>query len=214
MRTDGVLFDLDGTLWDSCGVVAKSWGESLAARGEPDWRPAPEEVRGIMGMSFAQISAALFSRYGARAEELCRACIREENALVAAEGGVLYPGVGAALAALAASMPLFIVSNCQDGYIQAFLENTGFAPLFRDFACEGSTGLGKAENLALLIGRHGLRAPVYVGDTASDERSARQAGCRFIHAAYGFGAAEAPDAVIERPAELIALLRAGEGEYV
>ena len=213
MTTDGVLFDLDGTLWDSCGVVARSWGETLRGCGL-DWRPTASEVRGIMGMSFEQIADALFSRYGTRAAALCRACIGDENALVASEGGVLYPGTGEMLAALSARLPLYIVSNCQDGYIQAFLANTGFGPFFRDYACEGMTGLGKAGNLALLIGRHGLRAPVYVGDTGSDERSAREAGCRFIHAAYGFGAAAAPDAVIESPAELCALLAAEEGEYV
>ncbi len=214
MKTDGVIFDVDGTLWDSCGVVAESWGNTLSVRFGLDWRPTAAEVRGIMGMSFEGICAALFSGYGERAAEICRACIREENTLVAAKGGVLYPALGETLAALAARLPLFIVSNCQDGYIQAFLAHTGFAPLFRDFVCEGSTGLEKAGNIALLIGRHGLRAPVYVGDTESDERSARSAGCRFIHAAYGFGAAEAPDAAIESPAELNALLCAEEGEHV
>ena len=213
MRADGVLFDLDGTLWDSCGVVARSWGKTLAGRGI-DWEPSAAEIRGIMGMNFEQITGALFSRFGQRAAELCRACIREENTLVASEGGVLYPGTADMLAGLSARLPLFIVSNCQDGYIQAFLANTGFGPLFRDFACEGSTGLGKAANLALLIERHGLRTPVYIGDTGSDERSALEAGCRFIHAAYGFGSAESPDAVIESPAELCALLCAEEGEHV
>ena len=213
MRADGVLFDLDGTRWDSCGVVARSWGKTLAGRGL-DWEPSAAEIRGIMGMNLEQITEALFSRYGERAAELCRSCIREENTLVASEGGVLYPGTGDMLAELSARLPLFIVSNCQDGYIQAFLANTGFAPFFCDFACEGSTGLGKAENLALLIRRHGLRAPVYVGDTESDERSALEAGCRFIHAAYGFGGARTPDAVIDSPAELCALLCAEEGDHV
>ena len=58
--------------------------------------------------------------------------------------------------------------------------------------------------------RHGLRRPVYVGDTHMDERSARQAGCAFIHAAYGFGDAEAPDAAAQSPAEITALFEGGE----
>lgn len=214
MLTDGVIFDLDGTLWDACAVVAESWGESLRARSETAWSPSPAEIRGIMGMSFAQIRDALFSRFGARAEELCRACIREENGLAAQKGGRLYPGLGETLKALAARFPLFIVSNCQVGYIEAFLENTGFGPLFQDTACEGSTGLNKAENIALLIRRHGLCLPVYIGDTESDERSAAGAGCRFIHASYGFGGAQAPDAVIDSPLQLCTLLRTKEGNHV
>ena len=53
---------------------------------------------------------------------------------------------------------------------------------------------------------------MYVGDTRMDEQSAREAGCPFIHAAYGFGESEAPDAVISAPAELVGLIGKLEGE--
>ena len=32
MRYDSILFDLDGTLWDSTDAVAASWEEALASR--------------------------------------------------------------------------------------------------------------------------------------------------------------------------------------
>ena len=211
METDGIIFDLDGTLWDSCRVVSESWGITLRERFGAGPGPTPREVRGIMGMTAAQIAEALFSRYGARAEEVCLACIHGENAYIARHGGDLYPGVGEALAELAGRLPLFIVSNCLEGYIECFLESSGFAPLFRDHLCEGETGLPKAGNIARIMERHGLRRPVYVGDTAMDEKSARAAGCAFVHAAYGFGTAEHPDAVIAAPLELVPLLRASKG---
>ena len=138
----------------------------------------------------------------------------EEIAYIARHSGDVYPGVREMLAALSECFPLFLVSNCQQGYIPCFLGCTGFAPFFRDTACEGTTGLGKAENIALLCRQYGLKRPVYVGDTVSDERSARQAGCAFVHAAYGFGTAEAPDAVIRQPMELVGLLKRGETAYV
>ena len=115
------------------------------------------------------------------------------------------------LETLSARLPLFIVSNCLDGYIECFLESSGLAARFRDWACEGSTGLKKAGNIALIAKRHGLRSPVYVGDTMMDERSAREAGCPFIHAAYGFGGSESPDAVIAAPAALAAVIGEMEG---
>ena len=89
--------------------------------------------------------------------------------------------------------------------------SSGLGPLFRDHVCEGDTGLKKAGNIALLARRHGLRCPIYVGDTASDERSAREVGCAFVFASYGFGEAERPDAVIASFSELPAAIDALKG---
>ena len=46
------------------------------------------------------------------------------------------------------------------------------------------------------------RERTYVGDTQKDQDAARLAGIPFIHAAYGFGKVQAPDAVIRSLAEL------------
>ena len=32
MKFDGIIFDLDGTLWDSCRSVAESWHLTLTRR--------------------------------------------------------------------------------------------------------------------------------------------------------------------------------------
>ena len=204
---DGIIFDLDGTLWDSCRVVAQSWGETLRRRYGIEKGPDAQAVK-----SAAEITAALFSRYGERAEEICLACIHGENDYIALHGGDVYPGVGEMLETLSKRLPLFIVSNCLDGYIECFLKSSGFTPHFRDWLCEGATGLKKAGNIALIARRCGLERPVYVGDTRMDEQSAREAGCLFIHAAYGFGESEAPDAVLNAPAELVGLIAGLEGE--
>lgn len=208
---DGIIFDLDGTLWDSCRVVSESWGLVLRECYGAERTPTPQDVKRIMGMTADEIARTLFSAYGERADEVCRRCIRGENAYIARHGGDLYPGVRDMLETLSARYPLFIVSNCLDGYIECFLESSGLGPCFRDYACEGTTGLRKAGNIALIAKRGGLRAPVYVGDTDMDERSAREAGCPFVFAAYGFGRAESPDAVIAAPMELPALIEGWEG---
>ena len=51
MKTDGILFDLDGTLWDSCRVVAESWAETLRSAFGAERGHDREAVRGIMGMT-------------------------------------------------------------------------------------------------------------------------------------------------------------------
>ena len=212
MKTDGIIFDLDGTLWDSCRVVSESWGETLQKSFGIANGPTAAQVKGIMGMTAEEITAALFSRYGERAKEICFACIHGENTYIAGHGGDVYPGVPEMLERLSKRYPLFIVSNCLEGYVECFLQSSGLSEYFRDYACEGSTGLKKAGNIALIAGRNGLKAPVYIGDTAMDEHSAREAGCLFIHAAYGFGSAESPDAVAVSAEEIpsaVALLEGG-----
>lgn len=211
MNIDGIIFDLDGTLWDSCRVVSESWGETLRQKYGITDGPAPLQVKSIMGMTADEIADTLFSGYGPQSREICLACIHGENDYIADHGGDVYPGVPEMLETLAERYPLFIVSNCLDGYIECFLKSSGLSALFRDWACEGSAGLKKAGNIALIAARHGLKNPVYIGDTVMDERSAREAGTPFLHAAYGFGTAESPDAVAASPTELPARIEALEG---
>ena len=79
--------------------------------------------------------------------------------------------------------PLYIVSNCQDGYIESFLTAHLMSDFFKDTECWGRTFLSKGESNKILMERNGLKNPVYVGDTAGDAKSAID----FIYAEYGFG---------------------------
>ncbi|MCC8028233.1 MAG: HAD hydrolase-like protein, partial [Lachnospiraceae bacterium] len=80
-----------------------------------------------------------------------------------------------------------IVSNCQSGYIEAFLEYYHLEELVDDTECYGNTLHGKADNLKLLIERNGLDQYWYLGDTQGDYDACREAGVPFVWAAYGFG---------------------------
>ena len=83
---------------------------------------------------------------------------------------------------------LYIVSNCQDGYIQTFFHcNPQLEKYFVDFECPGRTCKGKGENIKLVVERNSLDKAVYVGDTQGDCDASDFAGVPFIHAAYGFG---------------------------
>ena len=53
-------------------------------------------------------------------------------------------------------------------------------------------GLPKADNIALVAERNGLRRPLYIGDTQGDYDAASKAGVPFLHAAYGFGRIDRP----------------------
>ena len=207
MRFDALVFDIDGTLWDSCEGVRDSWELSLRERFGCGDAPTLGQVRSIMGLTPDEIAVKLFSAFGPRAREVFDLLSVDECAYLAVHGASVYPGVPAVLRALAAERRLFIVSNCQAGYIEAFLASAGLEAQFEGHLCAGVTGLDKSGNLGELIRAHGLSRPVYIGDTRGDEAAARARGCAFIHAAYGFGEADAPDAVLRDFYELPAILR-------
>ena len=203
MTYDGVLFDLDGTLWDATPALEKSWAEAL--RPEPDVPrpPTKEELEKVMdrqrvSVIFPQVSME-------RGLALFQKCCDAENEYLRRHGGNLYPGLPATLAALSEKMPLAIVSNCNLGYIPAFLEAHQLERYFAGWECIGRTGLDKWKNIRLVSQRLGLRRPVYVGDTSMDQDAAQKAGVPFIHAAYGFGKVEGAPAV-QSPRDLLDML--------
>ncbi|UOQ71324.1 HAD family hydrolase [Hymenobacter cellulosilyticus] len=101
------------------------------------------------------------------------------------------PELRATLEYLRQKYRLFIVSNCQTGYIEAFLEHTQTGEYFEGHQCFGTKNLPKADNIREIVAQFGLQKPAYVGDTEGDHSACRANGLPFLFAAYGFG--EAPD---------------------
>ncbi|MFQ8901468.1 MAG: hypothetical protein ACLR7D_05805 [Lachnospira eligens] len=66
------------------------------------------------------------------------------------------------LLTLSKKYPLYIVSNCQDGYIESFLTAHLMSDFFKDTECWGRTFLPKSESNKILIERNiNSKNPVY-----------------------------------------------------
>lgn len=184
----GILFDLDGTLWDSSRQVAESWVLALKELPEVETVVTVESVQAVMGKSMEEIADIVFGGVSkARRMELLKYCFDVENQYIREHGGTLFEGLKEALTRLKKSYHLFIVSNCQTGYIEAFLEYHKMEGFFEDFECYGATGKQKGENIRLVIQRNHLEQAIYVGDTQSDYQAASFAGIPFVHARTGYG---------------------------
>lgn len=184
----GIIFDLDGTMWDSSREVAEAYNLSLEKQGLP-FRYTLNDIRSAMGKTMIEIAHMCFDSFDPeRAEEIMQKCIDEENEYLKTHSGTVYPGLEDTLKHLRQKgYFLACVSNCQQGYIEAFYEATGLGRLFDDKNCWGDTGLDKAGNIRMVMERNSLEKTVYVGDTMGDYTSAMKAGAMFIHAAYGYG---------------------------
>lgn len=206
-----IIFDLDGTLWDSSESVCASWNEVFGRYPEITRRLTPADVRGFMGKTLDQIALLALPE---TPEELRRRvmgeCVTYELEYIEKHGGRLYPRLRETLEQLRREYSLMIVSNCQDGYIQCFLEYSGLGDLFGDFESAGGTGLSKGENISLIMKRNGVDRAVYVGDTQGDLDSADYAGIPFIRAAYGFGSMNREVPEIR---EFAGLVQAAEGLF-
>ncbi|HEY5560437.1 MAG TPA: HAD family hydrolase [Clostridiaceae bacterium] len=188
MKIDGIIFDLDGTLWDSTQVVLKSWNRILEDREGIKNKLSKETMESVMGLQLPQIGAKLFPYLEVKDQmELMLACCTLECGLIKEEGGELFQGISDTLKKLFSRYPLFIVSNCQDGYIEAFFSYHKLDKYFIDYEHAGKTRLPKGENIKLIMERNGLTSPIYVGDTQGDLDGARLAAIPFVYAAYGFG---------------------------
>ena len=206
MKT-GLIFDMDGTLWDSSDQVAAAWTEKLRELGYGDIVITPEAMTRVMGLTMDKLADILFEKMP-REERMpaLDACGEYENEYLRKHGAVLYPELEATLKRLKEKYPLYIVSNCQSGYIEAFLEHYGFGRYFEDIECYGNNLKNKGDNIALIAQRNGLERAYYIGDIQGDYDSATQAGADFIHAAYGFGTINADVPRLERFSDLPELL--------
>lgn len=204
---DSIIFDLDGTLWDSRKTVVEAWNHVLDKHYKELPKVSVEDFKRVMGLPMNEIAQQLFPDLSLETSRiLLKKCEEEENDLIKEQGGGLYPGLEAALSALIHQYKLFIVSNCQAGYIESFYDYHQLGKYFTDEENPGRTGLSKGENIQLVIERNKLRKPVYVGDTAGDQTAAAYAEIPFIFADYGFGQVETYDGKINQLEELPSLI--------
>lgn len=188
MKIDGIIFDLDGTLWDCIPqtVEASNFGfKTFGVDRELDYdfvasitgRPADEVMELILEGVNPTIKHDLTNLMDSTEYELIK-----ERASTA-----LYNGVAENLEKLAKRYPLFLVSNCGVEYLNSFLKHSGVGHLFSGSECYGNTKLSKDQNIKIITKKFGLKVPCYVGDTHGDQIAAERAEVTFVYMSYGFG---------------------------
>ena len=204
-----IIFDLDGTLWDATGCAPAIWNRIFDKHSEVNFRMTQELAASLMGKTMEEIGEALFPDFS---EEKRREIVDEfgfeEVAYLKEKGAVLFDGMKETIQKLSNDYDLYIVSNCQDGYVPAFMTAHKMEAFFKDIEMSGRTGMDKGKNICLIMERNGISKAdaVYIGDTEGDEKATRFAGIPFVWAKYGFGKALSPDVVLNDIKELPSLL--------
>lgn len=202
MKYDSIGFDLDGTLWNATEAITLAWqktAEIFNAR-----IPDINDIKGILGLNKIDLMNKLYPdmeyetqmQFFDKANEIC-------DEVLAKHGGQLFDGLEETLKTLQKDFRLYIVSNCQDGYIERFLDYHKLGKYFCDSEHPDARCLSKGENIKALLERNGFVKSIFVGDTQGDCDAARFAGIPFVFAEYGFGKADSPDYTIKAFPEII-----------
>ena len=207
MNYESLIFDIDGTLWDSRALVAEGYNIQLKAEGLEHLFINAEILRPLFGKVMTEIADVILASIPAEERyDLMERCMNTENEyLHQNECRIGYPKVKETMAELAKTHRLFIVSNAQCGYPELCIEKLGLGDYIEGHMCFGDTGKPKGQTILALMARHGIQNAAYIGDTQGDYEATLDTGIPFIFAAYGFGDPASFDAKIGSIEDLLTL---------
>ena len=91
---DGIIFDVDGTLWDSTEAVARSWNQAIEENTDFSLSLTADWLKSLFGKTMDEITLALFpSCPKEERDRIGYLCFNYENRLLETDHGVLYPDV-------------------------------------------------------------------------------------------------------------------------
>jgi len=186
MKYDSIIFDLDGTLWEALKISSISWTNAFESLNISK-KVTENDLKKVTGMPFLECLENLFPGIKNKYPDITDRIDHYEKLLIDKTGGNIYNGVIDGIKKIAGSYKVFIVSNCEDWYLESFFKHSGLKKFFTSYDCFGSSRISKSEMIKKLINNFNLKNAVYIGDTISDSQAALNANIDFIHAAYGFG---------------------------
>ena len=186
MKFDSVIFDVDGTLWNASPGSAKGWEIAFREIGE-DIKVTAEQIESIAGKPFDECVETLFPGLQLKYPDVLDKLSEGEKTALIKEGGDFYQGVLDGIPELARQKDVYLVSNCQDWYMELFLDFSGLRKVISGYDSNGMSGNPKDIMLQNIKSKYSLNNPIYVGDTAGDETACKKAKVPFLHATYGFG---------------------------
>jgi len=205
MKYDSIILDIDGTIWNTTGIVADAWNEAIKENYPQVKSVTAEILQTQFGKTMAVIADNLFTNLNQEEKNILmnKCCEKEQLFLHNNTKNITYDGVIETIKRLSDVTKVFIVSNCQNGYIEVVIAKNGIEQYITDFECYGRTLLGKADNIKLIMERNKLKNTVYVGDTQGDYEACVEAKVPFIWASYGFGKPDSYTAKIDSFSELL-----------
>lgn len=118
---DSIIFDVDGTLWDSADSVAAAWNLAIKKFSSLDITLDREILGSVFGKTMTDIGDILFpSLSETEKDSLLSACCELENNYLKNHPGIIYEGVADTIEKLSKKIPSFY---CQQLSMRIYRSN-------------------------------------------------------------------------------------------
>ena len=136
-----LLFDLDGTLWDALEPITTSWNQAMK---KYNYQYDLDTIKSFMGLTPKETCPLAFkNHFLEEGLKLFDIVLKAEIDYLSKNPGKIYPNEDEVLSLLKEKYDLFIVSNCDKGYIENYLNACQKTQYFTDHVCVGDTSLDK-----------------------------------------------------------------------
>ncbi len=187
MNRKAVIFDLDGTLWET---LDSNYEALKKITDKYNLDPISKEtISNNYGNNKVESAKLYFPKLD---QEEAFKLLDESDELtiknLEVNSGRIYPGLEDVLFRLNEKYDLYIVSNtCTKKYIEAFLISSRLFKYFKDYYAASEIILSKGNAIIKLMDDYYIKDAIYVGDTLKDYNAAQVANIPFIQCLYGFG---------------------------
>lgn len=181
-RKISLLFDLDGTLWDTSITTFEAAKTILH-----DDIISMETIKKSMGKTKDENAKLYFPNLNKEEAFVLLDEISKENRRLIENGeAYIYPNVENTLNTLSKDYDLFIISNSSSNEYVNLISRYIKVP-FKEKLAAGSINMDKENAIKHIIKKYNIERAIYIGDTIIDKLSAENNNIPFVYASYGFG---------------------------
>lgn len=181
-----IIFDLDGTLWET--IEATYIAANIIVEKHKELKKISKEtiIKG-MGLS-TQENATNYIPYipAKQGIKYMKEISQKTSEIINEKNVVIYDGVIETLKELSKEYKIGIITNNRDEYAKTFLNITKLKEYFTDYMGSASYNITKGEAIKQMVKKYNEKENYYVGDIKKDQEATMYAGIKFIHAKYGF----------------------------
>ena len=183
-----LIFDLDGTLWDTLPSYYYAFEKFYEVHPEKDYRVSSSIINNFRAITIDEIAPMLFplDSYDVAFKNTLE-CL-EYTCEYLRNNEIVNESVINTIKELSNSYNLYIVSNCPLEYIDIFFEKTNLKNYFKDVIALGgisqTLGFDKANNISTIVSKYSLDKSntFFIGDSKHDLQASQNAGVNFVFA--------------------------------